>query len=83
MICDVIQTKLKMYNYISSVMQYMINNYLVNDQKIFSDSRPSVLELVSTQIISNTNSFSVLSKTELLYHFAGVTEVVFQNDIII
>lgn len=33
MICDVIQTKLKMYNYISSVMQYMINNYLVYDRK--------------------------------------------------
>lgn len=33
MIYDYIQTKFKMYNYISSVMQYMINNYLVNDWK--------------------------------------------------
>lgn len=35
---------------------------------------------MSTQIISNTNPFSVLSKTELLYQFVGVTEGVFQND---
>lgn len=51
--------------------------------KIFNDPGPSSLELLSIQMLSNTYSIHVLSITELLYLFAGVTEGVFQNDKII